>query len=239
MTNPKQLKFITPIQMKSTKAKNTVETAYDCILDNIINRNLKPGEVVTENSLAEKFELGRTPIREALKKLEGEGLIVTENRTKKVYYLSPEDLEDIFNIKIVLESAIAGWAAKNTNSDLQEKLSMVMLNMKELGKGGLIENDHEKALETWLILDIQFHDLLDEMAGNKKVFPIIKTLNIQWHRLKVGITAIEGRIQKAINEHCIIGNSVLNNDPSLAIEEMSKHLESLKEIILKMMRTFG
>lgn len=225
--------------MKLAKTKNTVETAYDCILDNIIQRNLKPGEVVTENSLAEKFELGRTPIREALKKLEGEGLIVTENRTKKVYYLSPEDLEDIFNVKIVLESAIAGWAAKNTNPEFHEKLSTIMLNMKELGKGGLIENDHDKALQTWLFLDNQFHELLDEMAGNKKAFPIIKTLNIQWHRLKIGITAIEGRMQKAINEHCIIGNAVLNNNPSQAIEEMSKHLESLKEIILKMMRTFG
>jgi DNA-binding GntR family transcriptional regulator len=225
--------------MKSTKTKNTVETAYDFILENIIHRNLRPGEVVTENSLSEKFELGRTPIREALKKLEMEGLIVTENRTKKVYYLSPEDLEDIFNIKIVLESAIAGWAAKNTNVELQEKLSTIMLNMKELGKGGLIENDHENALLTWLSLDNQFHDVLDEMAGNKKAFPIIKTLNIQWHRLKVGITAIEGRIEKAINEHCIIGNAVLNNNPAQAVEEMTKHLESLKEIILKMMRTFG
>ena len=100
--------------MKGLKTKNTVETAYINILDNIIHRNLKPGEVVTENSLAEKYGLGRTPIREALKKLELEGLIVTENRTKKIYYLSPEDLEDIFNIKIVLESAIARWAAKNT-----------------------------------------------------------------------------------------------------------------------------
>jgi DNA-binding GntR family transcriptional regulator len=225
--------------MKIAKTKNTVETAYDCIFDNIIHRNLKPGEVVTENSLAQKFELGRTPIREALKKLEMEGLIVTENRTKKVYYLSPEDLEDIFNVKIVLESSIAGWAASNTTPEFQEKLSTILLNMQDLGKGDLIEKDHDLALKTWLCLDNQFHDLLYEMAGNKKIVPIIKMLNIQWHRLKVGIAAIEGRMEKAINEHCTIGNAILNNNTKAASEEMSKHLESLKELILKMMRMFG
>jgi len=61
--------------MKEVKNKNSVQDAYNRILDNIIHLDLKPGEVVTENSLAEKFGLGRTPLREALKRLEVEGLI--------------------------------------------------------------------------------------------------------------------------------------------------------------------
>lgn len=221
------------------KIKNTVELAYDCILDNIIHRVLKPGEIITENSLSEKFELGRTPIREALKKLELEGLIVTEKRTKKVYYLSPEDLEDIFDIKILIESAIAGWAAKNKNPELHKKLKNIMQRMQALMKSNLISQDLDKSLNVWLALDAEFHEVIDEMGGNKKAFPIIKTLNIQWHRLKVGITAIEGRMEKAINEHCIIGEAILKNDVELATNEMSKHITSLRDIILQMMRTFG
>jgi len=83
--------------MKEVKNKNSVQDAYNRILDNIIHLDLKPGEVVTENSLAEKFGLGRTPLREALKRLEVEGLIITEGRTKKVYSLSAKDIEDIIS----------------------------------------------------------------------------------------------------------------------------------------------
>jgi len=221
------------------KSKNSVDTAYECILDNIIQRNLKPGETVTENSMSERFGLGRTPIREALKKLEQEGLIVTENRTKKIYYLSPEDLSDIFDIKIVLESAIAGWAAECTDLELRNRLANIITSMEGLAKGNQLTKNPQEALLQWLNLDNAFHDLISEMAGNKKVLPIIKVLNVQWHRLKIGIVAIEGRMGNAIAEHCAIGTAILNNNPKLASQRMGKHITTLKDTLLTMMRAFG
>ncbi len=225
--------------MKAVKSKNSVQDAYDQILGNIIHLNLKPGEVVTENSLAEKFNLGRTPVREALKRLEVEGLIVTEGRTKKVYYLSAKDIEDIFNLKIIMESQVASWAAKKASDDQLNKLANVMLGMKALGEDKIQETDHEAYLSKWLDLDNQFHELLFEMADNQKILPIIKNLNIQWHRLKVGISAIEGRIGKAIQEHCKIGNAILERNEAAASSEMTTHLESLKVMILRIMQMFG
>lgn len=225
--------------MKTIKSKNSVQDAYDQILHNIIHLNLKPGEVVTENSLADRFHQGRTPIREALKRLEVEGLIVTEGRTKKVYYLSAKDIEDIFNLKIVVESNVAAWAAKKATEDQLNRLANVMLGMKALKDDKIQDTDHEAYLSKWLALDNQFHELLFEMADNQKIVPIIKNLNIQWHRLKVGISAIEGRIGKAILEHCKIGNAILERNESSASSEMSSHLESLKVMILRIMQMFG
>ena len=221
------------------KSKNSVETAYECIVENIIQRNLKPGETVTENSMSEMFGLGRTPIREALKRLEQEGLIVTENRTKKIYYLSSDDLADIFDIKIVLESAIAGWAAECKDEEKRNKLANIIISMEELSKTISSTKDNKQSLMLWLNLDNQFHDLISEMANNKKALPIIKILNVQWHRLKIGIVAIEGRMVNAIAEHCAIGNAILNNNPKLASQKMGKHISNLKEMLITMMRAFG
>ncbi len=225
--------------MNTTKTKNSVETAYDFTLDSIVQRKFIPGEVITENLLSKRFGIGRTPIREAVKKLEIEGLIVTEKGTKRIYYLSDKDLEEIFNLKIVIEGAIAGWAAENKELELHRKLSDIIALMQNLGKDSLIIENPEEALKTWLNLDYQFHDVLFDMAGNKRVIQIIKTLNIQWRILKVGFTAIEGRINKAIDEHISIGNAILNNDANVAKEEMVKHLTKLKDTILKLWRTFN
>ncbi len=219
--------------------KNAVQAVYDQIMENIVHFVLKPGEVVTENSLAEKFNLGRTPVREALKRLEVEGLITTEGRTKKIYYLSPKDIEDIFNIKIIMESYLAKLAAEKASDEQMNRLSNIMLGMKSLGAKDITPENNDQFLSEWLILDVQFHDLLFEMADNMKIVPIIKNLNIQWHRLKVGITAIEGRIEKAISEHCTIGNAILARNGGLASSEIATHLESLKVMILKMMQMFG
>ncbi len=227
------------MQTESKLNRNTVQAAYDQILESIVRFGLKPGEVVTENSLSEKFNIGRTPVREALKRLEVEGLITTEGRTKKIYYLSPKDIEDIFNIKIIIESNLTRLAAEKATDEQLNRLSDIMLSMKSLGEKHISADSHELFLSEWLALDVQFHEILFEMADNMKIVPIIKNLNIQWHRLKVGITAIEGRIEKAIAEHCIIGNAILDRNSNLASEEMTVHLESLKVMILKLMQMFG
>ena len=65
--------------------------------------DIKPGELVTEISLSKRLKIGRTPIREALKKIEQEGLIFTLKHRKRVYVLTLKELEEIFDIKICLE----------------------------------------------------------------------------------------------------------------------------------------
>ncbi len=219
------------------KTINSIQTAYGLILQSILNKELKPGEVVTEMSLGERFGLGRTPIREALSKLEMEGLIQTENRTKRIHYLTPEDVEQIFEIKIALEGHLALNAANQINKHQIDELSNIVLGMKELiaSQNSLSKEDY---LQIWLKHDTAFHDLIFGINQNKRSEEIIKRLNLQWHRLKIGLAVIEGRIEKAVEEHTQIAEAIISRNASLAHKNMQEHLDNLKQVLVSLMKTF-
>lgn len=224
--------------MIKEKKLNSQEATYQTILENIFKGKLKPGEVVTETSISEQFGISRTPVREALKKLEVEGLIETEGRTKKIYYLSLEDIEEIFDLKIAIESEIARKAALNDDKDLKEKLGDVLIGMNNLKETVRNNKEDKILLDEWIKLDKEFHRILFQLAKNRRAQQFTDRLNIQWHRIKLGITAIEGRIEKAIFEHSAIGDAIIENNAEEAAVQMRLHLSRLKDFLSRLMQTF-
>ncbi|MGQ9619964.1 MAG: GntR family transcriptional regulator [Bacteroidales bacterium] len=222
------------------KQKNTPDDAYSLIMNEIVQGSLKPGEVITEASLAEKYGLSRTPIREAFNRLQCEGLISTTNRTKRIYSLSIQDIKEIFEVKELIEGNVAWVAARNITDQQSEELEKIIVEMKKLRNVSPKDETEEKVyLERWLSLDRQFHGLLFKVAGNKKAQQIIVNLNLQWHRFKVGLAAMEGRIGYAIPEHESIARAIIAKNPEKARKEMVDHLENLKRYIIKLMTVFG
>jgi DNA-binding GntR family transcriptional regulator len=115
-----------------------------------------------------------------------------------------------------------------------------MGGMKKLSKKSPENEQEEKQLlEKWLELDRQFHELIFCAGGNRRSQQFIGKLNVQWHRLKIGLIAIEGRINKAIIEHQVIGNAIIDKDHENARITMSNHLENLKKVILRLMDAFN
>jgi DNA-binding GntR family transcriptional regulator len=214
--------------------------AYNMILEKIIKMEFKPGEVVTEVSIAETLGLSRTPVREALQKLESEGLIITDNRTKRIYYLAPKDIENIFDLKIAIESfAVMAAARKGTHSQM-EKLSKLVSKIRQLGiiyKEGISEK--ENFFSEWFEAERKFHNLIFEMADNARAEQIIIMLNMQWLRIKTGISAMEGRILKAVIEHEEIGNAVISRNEKDAEKAVQIHYDNLKNELMLLMRTFS
>ncbi len=222
------------------KTKNSFEEAYSLILEEIVNGTLKPGEVVTEVFLAEKYGISRTPVREALSRFQCEGLINTSNRTKRIYSLSVSDIEEIFELKKLIEGNVAKRAAENLTDKQAGELRQVVKNMKKLSKTSPENEAEEKELlNKWLALDTQFHEILFASCGNKRAQQFVLRINLQWHRLKVGLVAIEGRIDKSILEHEAIALAVLEKNPEKARSTMAEHLDDLKRFILKLMSAFN
>ncbi|HKI90645.1 MAG TPA: GntR family transcriptional regulator [Draconibacterium sp.] len=222
-----------------TKTSNA-QSAYSVILKKIMNQELKPGENITEVSLSQKLGISRTPVRDAIQRLEIEGLIVTENRTKKVYYLTPRDIENIFDLKIAIESIMAHLAAQKGSDEQMDHLSNIVLQIRELIndlKSG--NEDEETFFEKWINTDQLFHTKIAEMADNSRAEQIINTLNTQWHRIKMGLSAIEGRMEKSAAEHEMIGKAIISRDPVAAEQAVKAHLSNLKNVLLKIMQAFS
>lgn len=219
--------------------KKAWQEAYEVILENILNLSIKPGEAVTEIALSERFGIGRTPMREALKRLEQEGLIVTHNARKRVYILSIKEIEEIFDLKAALEGRVAKWATlRGTDEDFAE-LRIIQEEMKLFLDARRSEQKDEDAwLQQWLELDRRLHAHLFKMADNKRSESIVKNLNVQWHRLKVGILAMEGRIDKTVAEHQQFVASILNQQADLAEQQMTDHLDNLKRELVKLLRVY-
>jgi DNA-binding GntR family transcriptional regulator len=215
------------------------QNSYDIIQEMIFSGKLKPGEVVTETSLSQRLGWSRTPIREALRQLEQEGLIVTEKRRKRINILSMRDIGEIFDLKIVIESTIAQWAAERGSNNKKEALGIALQHMLEIAHRRPSEDHEEKQwFDEYLKVDQEIHHLLFEMAENSKAEKIINNLNKQWHRLRVGLLAMEGRIEKSALEHQKFVRAILINDGEAASDSMKIHLSNLKRIIIKLMQHF-
>jgi len=220
--------------MKNGRAK---QKAYEKIKSLILSAKLRPGQAVTETALSKSFGFSRTPIREALHELEREGLIITRNRRKRVYMLTVHEVEDIFDLKIEIESAVAGWAAQRGSTSQFQQLNRISKQMKRLARQRPNSEQKEPAwLNKWLTTDRKLHALLFTMAQNKRARQIIQNFNSQWHQMKLGMLALEGRIEKSAIEHERIVREVCAQRPAQAQKQMRIHLLNLKRELVKIMK---
>ncbi len=226
---------------REEKTSSAWETAYTTIRDSILNMTLKPGEMVSEETLSKKLGISRTPVREAFKRLEQEGLIVSQNRRKRVYILTISEIEELFDVKCAVEGHVALLAAERKTPELARRLGEIMEKMRrfpvaELGPGGRGEDG--PALAAWLAIDEEYHAALYLMARNRRAAELIAGLNRQWHRLRMGINAMEGRVEKSIAEHIELGETILRGDGGAARDLMIRHLSNLKRTIVSIMNIF-
>lgn len=220
--------------------KKSRDKAYDNIRDLILSMKIMPGQSVTENALSDQLGLGRTPVREALARLESEGLIYSKNGRKTVYTLTIEEIKEIFDIKYALEGAMAKWAAERGTSADKKRLRSIMSDMKRLAKTRPEnEQERENYLHSWIKIDKALHDVIFKMAGSEKAARIVEKLNIQWHRTRISVYAIEGRILRSSKEHEEFVNYIIEGNAEKAEASMKKHFQTLKSEIENVMKLFN
>lgn len=215
---------------------STSSEAYDRILKAIISSELPPGDVITETQISQKFGFGRTPVREAIMRLENEGFIVSSDRKKRVYILFPKDIEEIFTLKQTIESMIAAQTSEKATLDDKKELSKMLLEMCSLKNGD--SQQHDAYVKRWLELDADFHNLLFRVADNSRAATFVDNLNLQFLRINLGMLVLEERVEKAIREHLEIGEAILEGRKEDANQLMYDHLENVKQTIIALMKTF-
>jgi DNA-binding GntR family transcriptional regulator len=187
-----------------------------------------PGEYITDTQIADRLEISRTPVREAFLRLENENLLIYEARRGwKVYALSLEDIQEIFDLKEAIEGMVAWKAAACEDEELRVALQGAIQAMYEAARTG--------DTETWVQADHEFHDIMFKMAGNERARRIIYNLNDQWNRVLVGFRTIQGRIERSCDEHKAIMESVLSGDGEKAKRQVDAHFKELRRELIHLL----
>jgi DNA-binding GntR family transcriptional regulator len=203
------------------------QQTYDYVRGQIINLGFKPGEYITDAQIAEKLEISRTPVREAFQRLEKEGLLINEARKGwRVYMLDLEDVHEIFELKIAVEGMLIRKAAECTDDGLRKDLRDALLDMKNATEA----NDPD----LWLQADIHLHNILFLMSNNERAERIVENLNDQWHRLRLGYVALQGRTKTSIGEHEGFVGSVLAGDANKAEQQIREHLARVRDDLIQL-----
>ena len=202
------------------------DIVYEVLRDAIIKQVLKPGERLMETELAEEMDVSRTPIREAMRKLELEGYVVMVPR-KGAYVasLSIEDITSLFEIRGALEALAAGLAAKRASSEEIKEMERNLLTEEEL----FAANNVFEMIE----MDAKFHELIYSASRNQRLQNMIKDLRDQIQRFRATSLSIPGRMRLALEEHRKIVEAIMASDVIKAQEVTAEHLRKAKKVLLK------
>jgi len=207
------------------------QKVYRILKTRIIKGDLKPGEKLLENKIAEQLGISRTPVREALRELTAEGFVgTTPNQAIIVSTVTFDEIWDLLQIRGVLEGLAAKVAAKKISPEKIERLNKIIDQMKH----DLVnKSTSKKNILNFSKLDIEFHDLILNICGNKWLIQIHNNLKNHIERFRIRSFSIPGTFSKSLNEHCKILDAIKKGDSELA-EKLSKiHMEKAYENISK------
>jgi DNA-binding GntR family transcriptional regulator len=215
---------LVPIKLDNYKPLR--EMVFESLREAIILGRLKPGERLMEIQLAEEMGVSRTPVREAIRKLELEGFVVMVPR-KGAYVagVSVKDIADVFEVRSALEGLAAGLAAERITEEEMEELEMAILHISG-----------EEDLLTVIKGDSEFHEIIYKASRNHRLTQIITHLSEQISRFRMTSLSVPGRIKIAVGEHKKIIEAISDRNVDLAYKLASEHMENAEHNLLNAIR---
>lgn len=205
------------------------EIVFESIREAIIDGKLKPGERVMEVQLAEKLGVSRTPVREAIRKLELEGLLVMVPR--KGAYVADVSLKDIVNV-LEVRASLEGLAASLAAIRITEE-ELELLREKSSEFRNCVENNDVKGM---IEKDSEFHDIILNAAKNNKLMGIIEGLREQVQRFRVTYFTEYNMTEYLAQEHQRILEAIENRDSDKAGNHAKEHIENIAGYITSHMK---
>jgi DNA-binding GntR family transcriptional regulator len=193
------------------------EDVADRLREQIFAHELAPGSWLDEQNLAVAFGISRTPMREAIKVLASEGLVTTKmNKGAYVTEVDRRDLEQIFTVLSLLE----GQAAKETAIKSTEDQLTQLDNLHHRLEKAAADRDTGQFFE----INVKFHELIQEIAGNKWMNGVIEDLRKVLKLQRRDSLTRSGRLLSSLHEHREILQAILKRDSQAAELAMRKHL---------------
>lgn len=202
------------------------DVVFENLRTAILEGNLKAGQRLMEVQLAEQLGVSRTPVREAIRKLELEGLVVMLPR-KGAYVanMSFKDFIDVLEIRSSLEGLAASLAAERLREEDIEDLERVAKEFETSVREADIDNVLKK--------DVEFHEKIFLMANNKKLYQLITSLWEQVHRFRVTYVSNYDASLSLVDEHNRILEAIKSGDSDLAKKYATEHIELAEQFFME------
>lgn len=205
-----------------------VPSLYHQLLEEVLEGDLQPGEILVETTLGKRFGVSRTPIREALRMLEQDGVLERVNRGMRVRQTSSEEVLEIYGVRSILEAAAAkDAAARRTDVDLAT-LDRIF--------GSMLQAQTATPLELAAI-NRSFHRAIWRAAGNRTLLDMLERLAVHLRRYPATTYSRAGRWEAALEEHRQLLEAIREQNSELAAQVAERHMQAARDVRIDMIRT--
>lgn len=202
--------------------KSLSNQAYERILDMMLSGELPVGTILQERRIAEALSISRTPTREALGRLESEGLVARQfGRILTVREFSVHEFIEILNVRKLLEMEAAGLAVNNMSAERAREARQAIKALRK--------TETPTVAQHWAVDDL-VHGLIAESSGNRTLTGLIRDLRRRTHMFNV--RRIPNRLQASCHEHLALIDAIENGDAEGARRIAATHIENVKVSII-------
>ncbi|WP_417455179.1 GntR family transcriptional regulator [Kiloniella sp.] len=222
---------MTTLKKKKSKSPkiSLTEKAYRELKRRILENELPPGTQLMEGELAELLDISRTPAREAMTRLEVEGLVeVRARHGMKVKPISVSDMQEIYALLTGLESTAAWQAAKNDHS--RGEIESLRGTVKEMDNAL-----HAEDLKAWALSDEKFHKLLVSMSRNNRLIELVDRFIDQSHRVRMLTLTLRPIPAQSNEDHARVVDAIEAKDADTARRVHRIHRENAGKLLVDLL----
>ena len=207
------------------------DVVFNTLRQAILRGEFKPGERLMEIQLANKLGVSRTPIREAIRKLELEGLVIMIPRKgAEVADITEKSLRDVLEVRKALEELAVQLACEKITQEELEELEKAGENFKKV-------LNRSKDITEVAEADVRFHDVIYMATDNQKLILLLNNLREQMYRYRVEYLKREEAHPQLIAEHAAIIEYISKGEKKAATDIMCKHIDNQVTTVIDVIRT--
>lgn len=213
----------------TTDSHLLVKNAYDFLVAEITSSRIRTGARLSENRIAMDLGISRTPVREALQRLEQEGLVRRGGNARfTVAQPTLQEAEEACDLLVILDT----YLAKRASERLTEEQRAELLEAVETMSAAALTGDRD----SWSEADLAFHRLLNRIANNALVSSTVKETRRRVQRFWLQAPSMEERLVECSQEHRDLAMAMIDRDEAAIAEAVEVHILHMRERVIELLR---
>ncbi|MCD7835612.1 MAG: GntR family transcriptional regulator [Lachnospiraceae bacterium] len=217
------------LQVNSNEFLPLRDVVFNTLRQAILTGELKPGERLMEIHLANRLGVSRTPIREAIRKLELEGLVtMIPRRGAEVAQITEKSMNDVLEVRRAMDALCVELACDRITKEELELLKAACDAFEQAVK--------TKEAKKIAKADVELHDIIVQATGNRRLVQLVNNLSEQMYRYRFEYIKDSTQHGRLVDEHRIIYESIVKKDKETACEAAKMHIDNQKNTIIMQIR---